>query len=396
MRLLKIVSFSVAVLIFTVVFASVVAVPATAQSAQLALSVSNNNPAVGQSVTFTATLTSGTAALSGKSVTIYHYLNGDKYTDTTKTTGSDGKITLDQSFGSTGPRTYYATFSGDSSYPASTSNVLNVKVTGSQTTQLSLGANNPTPTVGQSVKFTTALTSGTTALSGKSVTIYHYLNGDKYTDTTKTTGSDGKITLDQSFGSTGPRTYYATFTGDDTYAASTSTVLTVNVGSSSKTTTTLSTNNPAPAVGQSVTFTATLTSGTAALSAKSVTIYHYLNGDKYTDTTKTTGSDGKITLDQSFGSTGPRTYYATFSGDSSSQPSTSGVLTVNVGSSSKTTTTLSTNNPAPAVGQSVTFTATLTSGTAASPPNPSPSTTTSMATSTPTPPRPPAPTARSP
>jgi len=96
------------------------------QTTTTALQASSTTPTVGQPVTFTATLTSGTA-LSNKPVTIYHYFNGVKYTDTTTNTNSAGQITLTQSFGSTGQRTYYATFAGDSSYPTSTSGVATIK-----------------------------------------------------------------------------------------------------------------------------------------------------------------------------------------------------------------------------------------------------------------------------
>ena len=98
-----------------------------------------------------------------------------------------------------------------------------------QSNQLSLTADNTAPTVGQSVTFTATLKSGTTPLLSKPVTIYHYLNGVKYTDTTKTTNANGQITLSQTFSSAGQRTYYATFAGDSTYKTSTSSVVTINV-----------------------------------------------------------------------------------------------------------------------------------------------------------------------
>ena len=101
--------------------------PSKLITTNMTLSVSTTAPAVNQQVTFTATLKSGTTPLPGKSVTIYHYLNGIKYTDTTKTT-VNGQITLTQKFGSTGPRTYYATFAGDTSYKGSTSAVVTITV----------------------------------------------------------------------------------------------------------------------------------------------------------------------------------------------------------------------------------------------------------------------------
>jgi thiol-disulfide isomerase/thioredoxin len=98
-------------------------------STQLTLSASTTAPAVGQSVAFTATLRSGSTPLSAKPVTIYHYSNGVRYDDVTnKNTNANGQVTATVSFASAGERTYYATFGGDSSYPAATSSVLAIYV----------------------------------------------------------------------------------------------------------------------------------------------------------------------------------------------------------------------------------------------------------------------------
>jgi uncharacterized membrane protein len=115
----------------------------------------------------------------------------------------------------------------------------------------------------------------TLPLSGKHVTIYHYVNGIPYNDTTNTTNAAGQITFNHIFSSAGSYAYYATFAGD-VYNSSTSAAVNVNVGSSqsssqapnqaptsvysvAQTTTTLSVSTTTPAVGQLVTFTATLT-----------------------------------------------------------------------------------------------------------------------------------------
>jgi thiol-disulfide isomerase/thioredoxin len=306
------------------------------QPTQLSLSADNQAPTVGSPVTFTATLKSGTTPLSSRSVTIYHYFNGVCYDDVTTSTSSTSQITLTQSYSATGQRTYYATFAGDSVNPTSTSGVTTINVGGSssQATTTTLSASpTTTPTVGSPVTFTATLTSGTTALSGQSVTIYHYFNGVKYSDTTETT-TNGQITLTQSFSSPGQRTYYATFAGDSTLQTSTSGVTTINVNAQTRVILTAPTTTPT--VGQSVTFTATLswlnptTNQWTSVSGKSVTIYHNFNGVKYTDTTKTTDSNGQITLTQSYSSTGQRTYYATFAGDSWYNVSTSSAMTLNV------------------------------------------------------------------
>jgi hypothetical protein len=52
----------------------------------------------------------------------------------------------------------------------------------------------------------------------------------RYIDVTnKTTDANGHVTATASFASAGPRTYYAAFAGDSSYAAAISSVLTINV-----------------------------------------------------------------------------------------------------------------------------------------------------------------------
>jgi hypothetical protein len=175
---------------------------------------------------------------------------------------------------------------------------------------------------------------GTTVLTNKQVTVTHTYPGGTTPgkDGVFNTGSTGTNMFSSgTYGSVGQRVYTATFAGDSTYGASTGTV-TVNVaGGSGKTTTTTLTASPtSPAVGKSVTFTATLKSGTTPLSGESVKIYHYWNGKLYTDATTTTNTAGQITFTQTFGSTDIRTYYASFAGDSTYGSSTSSVVTINV------------------------------------------------------------------
>ncbi len=225
-----------ALIITLSVFASLAAATTAmaAKTTTTTITASNQYPAVGQAVTFTATLKSGTKPLSGKSITIYHYLNGVKYTDTTKKTNTAGKITLTQSFGSSGKRTYYASFAGETSYSASKSTVKTINV--KALTGITLIASITTPAVNQKITFTSGLfwwnpttTQWVTVTTGKPVTIYHYLNGVRYTDTTKTTNTAGQITLTKTFGSAGQRTYFATFAGDMSYSTSRNGPLTITV-----------------------------------------------------------------------------------------------------------------------------------------------------------------------
>ena len=115
-----------------------------------------------------------------------------------------------------------------------------------------------------------------------------------------------------------------------TSAAATKTVADPSIVSVAATTVTLSASTTAPAIGQSVTFTATLKSGSTPLSAKPVTIYHYFNYGRTDDVTANTNAHGQVTETTSFASAGQRNYYATFGGDSSYAAATSNVLVINV------------------------------------------------------------------
>ena len=127
-----------------------------------------------------------------------------------------------------------------------------------------------------------ASNTATFPLSGKVVTILYYFNNVRYNSITEATNSDGQITLAQTFSSPGPRYYYATFAGDAAYNPFSTGAVKVNVSSSQASsqatsqatsqvtipavknvgvaqTLTLSASTTNPALGQPVTFTATLT-----------------------------------------------------------------------------------------------------------------------------------------
>ena len=114
---------------------------------QLSLSASNTSPGVNQAITFTATLKSGTKAIS-EPITIYHYLDGVRYNDIT----AYSTLAFAQKWTTPGVRTYYASFAGGSSYEASTSSVVTINV--EKPTQLTLTASNVAPTVNKPITFT--------------------------------------------------------------------------------------------------------------------------------------------------------------------------------------------------------------------------------------------------
>jgi Bacterial Ig-like domain (group 3) len=112
---------------------------------------------------------------------------------------------------------------------------------------------------------------------------------------------------------------------------------TTKVAAATETTTTLTASTTTSFVGQTVTFTATLKSGTTPLSGKRVTIYYYID-DMYPITATANAADQAI-VSWTPSSAGQRTFYATFVGDSSYEASTSSGVTINVRSGGTTPTT---------------------------------------------------------
>jgi hypothetical protein len=214
--------------------------------------------------------------------------------------------------------------SGDSSMPA---NAVTAAFTPTTTT---ITTSNAKPAVSQSFTLSGTLNSGTTPLSGRTITLGRTDPSGHWSSAgTTTTATNGTYTFTRSESAQGVYWYQAVFAGDTTYGPSNASV-SLTVGTLTPTTTTITATTTTPTVGQPVTFTATLKSGTTPLSNKPVTIYHYLRNVRSNDTTKTTNANGQITFTQSFGSAAQRPYYATFAGDSSYQTSTSSVITIDV------------------------------------------------------------------
>jgi len=304
--------------------------PATSSAktqTSVALSASTTTPSPYQYVTFTATLTSGGNPLSGKSVCIYHYVNGVRYYDITANTDANGQVKLMKSWAGAAQFQYYAATPGDSSDAASTSSELIVKV-GGQSTSVALSASTTTPDPYQYVTFTATLTSGGNPLSGKSASIYHYVDNVRYYDITANTDANGQVKLMKSWAGAAQFQYYAATPGDSSYAASTSSELAINVKSATSVALSASTTTPDPY--QYVTFTATLTSGGNPLSGKSASIYHYVDNVRYYDITANTDANGQAKLMKSWAGAAQFQYYAATPGDSSYAASTSSELAINV------------------------------------------------------------------
>jgi hypothetical protein len=155
----------------------------------------------------------------------------------------------------------------------------------------------------------------------------------------------------------GPHSITATYSGDTSYATSTSPSLTQTVlGGTSATTTALTSSLNPSAYGQQVTFTATVSPSGAT---GTVT---FMDGGSALGTAALNAS-GVATLSVSSLAVGSHSITAVYSGDGDHDGSTSPALSQSVGTASTTTTLTSSPNPSRS-GRTVTFTATVSSATA--------------------------------
>ena len=316
--------------------------------------ISDHNPsAVGQSVTFTATVTSGSGTPTG---TV-------QFKDGTASLGSPVTLSGGQASSgaitnlSVGDHTITAVYGGAASFGTSTSDPLTQTVNQAATTIVisnaaSLGS---TPSVvGQpyTVAWTVSVTSpgagvptGTVTVSGGSGCTAPAGNG--HCDVTST--------------ATGAKSLVAAYNGDANFSASTSGSATHNVNQAATSTAVTSDHNPSNP-GQMVKFTATVTVSTPGAGTPTGTVQF---ADTTTSTTlcpSATVSGGQATCQISSLSSGTHTITAAYTSDSPNLGgSTSAGLSQSVNAIATNTGLSSDHNPS-VFGQAVTFTATVTSG----------------------------------
>jgi hypothetical protein len=212
------------------------------------LTASTTTPAVGASVTLTATV--APSAATG-TVTFY-----SGTTSLGTGTLSAGVATLATSFATAGTYSLTAKYAGSTSYTTSTSSAVSVTASAKTATTTALAASTTTPAVGASITLTATV--APTAATG-TVTFY-----SGTTSLGIGTLSAGKATLATSFATAGTYSLTAVYAGSTTYATSTSSAVSITVGTpKTATTTALTASTITPKVGASVTLTATVAPSTA-------------------------------------------------------------------------------------------------------------------------------------
>jgi autotransporter-associated beta strand protein len=309
------------------------------------------NSVFGQTITFTATVApmSGTGTPTG---TV-------QFRDGTTNLGSPvtltgGMATFTVPAGSplsVGPHSITAVYSGDATFAGSTSNPITQTVSQASTTTALTSTPNPSAP-NQNVTFTATVTALAPGAGTPTGTVQFRDGGNPLGS--PVTLVNGVATLVMSFPTVSTHTISAVYSGDTNFSTSTSPNLIQTVTNLNITTTVvLSSVNPS-VFGQSVTFTATVTSTAAGTPTGTVTF----NDGSTTLGSSPLDSRGMASFTTTSLSVGAHSITAVYSGDTSFATSTAAALTQTVGKASTSVALTSSANPA-TPGQSVTFTATV-------------------------------------
>jgi hypothetical protein len=237
---------------------------------------------------------------------------------------SSGVATLTITTLAVGSYNLTAQYSGNASFQPSASGAVSVTVTGQATTTTTSLTASPNPVAtGQTLTLTAAVQgTGGTAPAGT----VSFLSGSTLLGTA-TVNSSGAATLTITTLAVGTYSLTAQYSGDATFLASTSAVVSVTVSSQATATTTSLTASPNPVVtGQTLTLTATVQGGGSTFPVGTV---NFLNGSALLGTA-TLNSSGVATLTTA--SLAAETYSLTaqYSGDANLLSSTSVAVSVTV------------------------------------------------------------------
>ncbi|MEP6945067.1 MAG: Ig-like domain-containing protein [Acidobacteriota bacterium] len=318
---------------------------------------SDINPSVvGQTITFTATITvtpPGSGTVTG---TVAFQDGGNTLGRCDSQPVSAGQATCQFPASVAGNLQITAIYSGDGNFGTSTSAVYRQTVNPAATSTVLTSNNNPS-TLGQNVTFT-AFINVTPPGGGVPVgTVAFQDNGTDIPACNFQSVSSNQATCSISSLSSGTHSITAVYSGDGNFLGSTSNTVSQVVSGTSTTTGLASNVNPSNA-GQSVTFTATISITPPGTGTPTGTVQFQDNGINLPSCASQSVSSGQATCTISTLSPGSHPITAVYIGDGNFLGSTSNTVNQVINGPSTTTSLASSVNPSN-VGQNVTFTATI-------------------------------------
>jgi hypothetical protein len=318
----------------------------TAPATSVSLVSSLSPSALGQGVTFTATVKPAVGSGTPTGTVTFN--------DSTTVLGtgalSGGTAAFSTSGLAGGAHSITAAYGGDANFTGSTSPVLTQTVNKGTSSISVTSSNNPSGR-GAAVIFTATVT---TSATPNPTGLATFQDGTSVLGTGTLSG--GTATFTTSGLGTGAHSITAVYAGDANYTASTSPILVETVNKAASSTSVASSNNPSN-LGTAVILTASVTSSAAGTPTGTIT---------FQDGSSTLGtgtlSSGAATITTSGLAAGVHSITAVYGGDANFTGGTSPVLTQTVNKLASSISIASSNNPS-IFGTSVTFTATATSTT---------------------------------
>ena len=324
------------------------------------ISASPTDPVVGQPVTYTATV-AATAPGSGTPTGSVSFVDTDGTVCTNPLDqSSPDEATCDTTYTTSEDDSITATYEGDTNFEGSQSQTYSETVAPGETST-TLGASDNSPVVGESITYTAtvAVTPPGPGTPTGNVT-FSGAGDNTLCVTALDEDSSDQATCVVSYPSMGSEAVTATYDGDTNDLTSTSSQLWMTV-SQDDTSTGLKSSDTTPVVGETVTFTATVSA--ASPGSGTPTGLVTFTGDAGTLCTVDLDQESpdQATCSTSYSATGSDSVSATYGGDPNYVGSGSPSKTETIGPAA-TSVTLGTSNASPVVGQKLTFTATVTVG----------------------------------
>jgi len=321
------------------------------------LASSQNPVLVGQSVTFTAAMTSAGGTPSGTAT----FFDGTTQLGS-GSLNSQGAGTFTTSTLTAGTHSITAKYNGSANFAGSTSAALTETITPAAPTATTalLVSSAASASSGAPVTFTATITSSSSGTPTGTVT---FLDGAT-TLGTGTLNSSGAATFTTSTLTAGTHTITAKYNGSANFAGSTSAAVTETI-TPAATTTALVSSAASASSGAPVTFTATITSSSSGTPTGTA---NFLDGTSTLGTGTLNGS-GVATFTTSTLTAGAHSIIAKYNGSPNFAGSTSAAVTETItpAVAAATTTALVSSAASASSGAPVTFTATITSSASGTP-----------------------------
>ena len=331
--------------------------PISQASTDTSVASSDLTPVVGEVVTYIATVVASSPGSGTPTGMVTFSGNAGTLCTSSLNQASPDTATCTTTYTAPGSDAVSAAYAGDSNYVASGSSAIDETISVAQT-QTGLDSTPTSPVTGQPVTYTAIVTPATPGAGTPTGMVTFSGNAGTLCTSSLNQASPDAATCTVTYSTSLKDAVTAAYGGDSDFAASTSPTLNESVAPAT-TATELKADDVSPVVGQSVTYTATVSVSAPGSATPTGTVTFSGDSGTLCVASLTASSPYQATCSFSYAASGSDSVTASYSGDANTLGSSSGALSVSIAPDA-TGTTLSTSDSTPVVGESVTYTATVT------------------------------------